>query len=299
MMPHKAKNHYNQDNKYTFSTQDMEKAVAEYNKYMDSFNRIDAYLKGDALKTSSKKELPFHKVIDIVATAIADSKQDKKDGFTTYYAGQISKGFAEYENYFNEIGNDLEKMRREYNVNIWKAAVKLSEEFEKIAAKINILPLKHDVLKKGFELGEIAKTTKKGLSTAYNKIPTISEIDWNWLSSHSDVSFDAIKIADAIESIAQLKQIHENEVNRIKEEKKKEEHEKSLNKKFAEEYKFHKQEVSELQAKNKDLQAEINKLKKLVDSPHKLAAKDLSEKLKAGIGKIKSRNKGFTSGKER
>lgn len=295
MMPHKAKNHYNQDKKYIFSTEDMEKAVDEYNKYMDSFNRINTYLKSDTLKTSFKKELPFHKVIDIVATAIADNK----DGITTYYSHRIIEGFAEYENYFNEMGNDLGEMRTEYNADIWKAAVKLSEEFEELAGKIKILPLQQDALKKVFELDEIAKTTKKGLSKAYHRIPTVSDIQWNWVSSHSDVSFDAIKIADAIESITQLKQIHKNEIKRIKEEKKKEEHEKGVNKKFAEEYKSHKQEVSELQAKNKDLQAEINKLKKLIDSPHKLAAKDLSEKLKAGIGKIKLKNNSFKSGKER
>ncbi len=299
MMPHKAKHYENEKDKYTFNTQDMEKAVAEYNNYLDALNKIDDYLNGKTQKPDYvKKEVPFGPVISSVALAIAKLQKDEQQ-FTTYMTGQIVSNFKEYEAYFNTMGNEFEKIKYESNQFLWQAAVKISEEFENIADKINLLPLQKDALKKVVELTELSDKTKKGLNKVYNRVPSFSKMEWAWLSSHSDVSFDAIKIVDAIESLAQLTEFHENEIKRAKEAKKKEDSEKRANLRFAEEYKAHKQEVADLQAKNKDLQAEINKLMKLIDSPHTLAAKDLAKKFKAGIGKVQSRKNSFKSGKER
>ncbi|MBN2893640.1 MAG: hypothetical protein JXL97_17345 [Bacteroidales bacterium] len=292
MSEFKAKHYDNSKRIDTFDTDEFVKKVQEYNEYSRNAIKIDHYLrdyKGDI--EFNEEQVPFYLIIDTVALNASRFKrfkeQDKNiDSFTTAQTNDILVDLKRYEEFFNEINEKFSNLKRDNNKNVWKAAIKLYKDMN--SRNFDKSLLKNDMdIKKLIELNEFAEKLKKAISTNYRsndlekKISNLSEAEIDWISSHSDISFDIIEISNLIKNIedidiAFIKQKNEKlqiakdkQLNGISDK----------NDKLTEKNRIQENTINELNKEIENLKKQVQILSDQVESPHKLAYNDAKKKI--------------------
>jgi len=304
-----VKHYDNSNQRNVFDTKDVLTKIEEYNNYLDALQKIQKYInKGTYVpeKLLLKKSEPFYIIVDSVALSVSRFKKDKIENksigsFTTAMTDQILSNLDRYEKYFNDMNEDLYSLKNEYKEILWQTILKLIIDMEDI--KSDNLKLKTDsYLKKSLELTDFRIKTKECISNFFGKeskylvIEKIQNDKRAMLSLiKKNIPFDAPEIAHFIENIEYIKNIIEQEKIKSETEKTKLNSEKKLNAisakndELLEVNKLQKNTISALEQEKYDLQKQVEDLQKIINSPHKLAAKDLKDKLANAIKKIKEK----------